>query len=79
MVVVIDRTGTITTLYTEFLNLAALGAQNIARASHVEPDADGHWFAEIREGPRLGPFARRSEAIKAEVDWLTEHRLNAPR
>lgn len=79
MVVVIDPTGTVTTLYTELFNLAALGTQNIARASHVEPDADGHWFAQIFDGPTLGPFARRSEALAAEVAWLTEHRLVPPR
>ena len=79
MVVVIDPTGTVTTLYTELLDLAALGARNIIRASHVEPDVDGNWFADIVEGPRLGPFSRRSEALAAEVDWLTEHRLGVPR
>ena len=75
MVVVIDPTGTVTTLYTELLDLAALGTQSIARASHVEPDAAGHWFANIVDGPRLGPFSRRSEALAAEVAWLTAHRL----
>ncbi len=79
MVVVIDPTGLVTTLYTEVLNLAALGAQNIVRASQVEPDADGQWFAEIIDGPRLGPFARRSDALAAEVAWLTVHRLTLPR
>lgn len=79
MVVVIDPAGTITTLYTELFDLAALGAQSIARASHVEPDATGHWFAEILDGPRLGPFTRRSDALAAEVAWLTEHRLGGVR
>jgi len=79
MVVVIDPTGTVTTLYTELFHLAALGAQNITRASHVEPDADGHWFAHILDGPTLGPFPRRSDALTAEVAWLTEHRLVASR
>lgn len=76
MVIVIDPTGTVTTLYSELFDLAALGHQNIARASHVEPDAAGHWFADIVEGPKLGPFPRRSEALAAEVAWLTAHRLS---
>ena len=67
--------GTLTTLYSEVLDLAALGTARIERASHVEPDAHGQWWAEVIEGPRLGPFPRRSDAIAAEVAWLTEHRL----
>ena len=77
MVVVIDSIGTITTLYSELFDLAALGQQRIARASHVEPDADGNWFAAIIDGPTLGPFSRRSDALAAEVAWLTAHRLAA--
>lgn len=67
--------GTVTTLYSEVLDLAALGTARIERASHVEPDALGCWWADIIDGPRLGPFPRRSDAIAAEVAWLTEHRL----
>ena len=72
---VIDPTGEITTLYQEVLDLAALGVMQIERASHVEPDAHGHWWAEIINGPKLGPFPRRSDALAAEVDWLIRHRL----
>ncbi len=75
MDLLIDSTGDITTLYTEVLDLAALGAVNIERASHVEPDADGRWWDQIIDGPTLGPFPRRSDALAAEVAWLREHRL----
>jgi len=75
MELVVSTTGEVTTLYTELLDLAALGALNIARASQVEPDEQGWWFAHIIDGPTLGPFARRSEALAAEVKWLTENRL----
>lgn len=75
MELVIGPSGEITTIYNEVLNLAALGAQRIERASHVEPDASGRWFAQIIGGPTLGPFDRRSEAIVAEVEWLVAHRL----
>lgn len=71
----VGTSGEITTLYSEVLDLAALGALSIQRASHVEPDEAGQWWAEIVDGPRLGPFERRSEALAAEVAWLTEHRL----
>ena len=75
MDLIVDPNGDVTTLYTELLDLSALGAMNIARASHVEPDESGRWFAQIIDGPTLGPFNRRSEALAAEVAWLTEHRL----
>ncbi|MDP1799462.1 MAG: hypothetical protein Q8K78_18340 [Planctomycetaceae bacterium] len=67
--------GTATAIYGESIDLHALGAVSITRASHVEPDDFGQWFAEIVDGPTLGPFPRRSEALAAEVVWLTEHRL----
>lgn len=75
MDLVIHPDGDVTTLYSELLDLSALGAINIERASHVEPDVTGQWFADIVNGPKLGPFARRSEALAAEVAWLTKHRL----
>ena len=51
----------------------------IARASHVEPDPDGRWQADLRPvgGPVLGPFDRRSEALAAELAWLEAHWLVA--
>lgn len=75
MTLVIDPTGEITTLYQEVLDLAALGSMRIERASHVEPDDGGRWWAEIIDGPKLGPFTLRSEALAAEVEWLVKHRL----
>lgn len=78
MDLIVHPAGDVTTLYSELLDLSALGAMNIARASHVEPDASGQWFADIVNGPKLGPFARRSEALAAEVAWLMEYRLLHP-
>ena len=75
MDLVVRPDGDVTTLYSEQLDLSALGVVIISRASHVEPDESGQWFAEIIDGPKLGPFSRRSEALAAEVAWLTEHRL----
>ncbi len=75
MDLIVDPNGDVTTLYTELMDLSALGAMNITRASHVEPDESGQWYADIVDGPKLGPFTRRSEALAAEVAWLTEHRL----
>lgn len=72
---VIRPDGEVATLYQEVLDLAALGARKIERASHVEPDDQGRWWAQIIEGPQLGPFELRSEALAAEVEWLLKHRL----
>lgn len=76
MTLVINPAGEITTIYQEVLDLAALGSQRIERASHVEPDDLGQWWAQIIDGPKLGPFARRSEALVAEVEWLARNRLS---
>ena len=67
--------GTAKAIYGEEIDLHSLGTTTITRASHVEPNASGLWFADMVDGPQLGPFTRRSEALAAEVAWLTENRL----
>jgi hypothetical protein len=49
----------------EALDLREIGKLRITRASHVEPDAEGYWWAEITPsgGPVLGPFRTRTEAF----------------
>ena len=77
MQLVIDPAGQIRAIYSEEIDLAALGRLDLFRASHVEPDRDGRWHADLRPliGPVLGPFARRGQALAAEVAWLEEHWL----
>lgn len=77
MELVIDQRGTIQCVYAETVDMARLGQVRIARASRVEPDSTGQWYADLAPvgGPRLGPFARRSEALRAEQRWLREHWL----
>jgi len=72
MELVIDTGGTIRCVYSEMIDLAELGKLTIKRASHVEPDASGGWWADMApvHGPRLGPFKVRSEALEAEHGWL---------
>ena len=74
----IDRHGTVRCLYTEAINLAVLGSLSIHRGSHVEPDDQGRWWADLAPvgGPLLGPFDRRSEALAAESRWLEDHELH---
>ena len=77
MQILIDPGGNVRCLYGEAIELATLGPLQIARASHVEPTADGQWLADLSplSGPVLGPFGCRSEALAAEEAWITEHWL----
>jgi hypothetical protein len=77
MTLLVTPDGLVRVIYGEEIALDCLGSPRMFRASHVEPDADGHWHADLRPliGPVLGPFDRRSEALAAEVAWLEEHWL----
>jgi len=72
MELVVDAGGSVRCIYGEELDLRALGKLQITRASHVEPDAEGFWWADMGpvDGPALGPFRSRSEALEAEKMWL---------
>jgi hypothetical protein len=61
-------------LFDEALHLRRIGKVQITRASHVEPDAKGYWWADMGpvDGPVLGPFKNRTEALRAEREWLAE-------
>jgi hypothetical protein len=75
MQLVVDRRGDVHAIYGETIDLAALGGLFIRRASRVEPDAHGNWWADMGPvgGPRLGPFERRSGALAAEMAWLEKN------
>ena len=77
MELVVQPDGDVRCVYDEAINLAALGRVQITRGSHVEPDDDGRWFADLAvvHGPCLGPFERRSDALDAELRWLTANWL----
>ena len=77
MEILIDSTGAARCLYGEAIDLSSLGQLQISRASHVEPNADGQWLADLTplSGPVLGPFTARSDALAAEAAWITAHWL----
>ena len=80
MDLVVEPTGRVRAIYDERIDLATIGAVSIRRASHVEPDDEGRWYADLAPvaGPVLGPFAVRSEALEAERAWLNQHWLIPP-
>lgn len=61
-------------LYSDAIALRELGALDIKRASHVEPDPEkpGYWYADLSPvgGPRLDGFLSRAAALAAEDAWL---------
>lgn len=72
MEMVVDGTGMVRCLYSEEIDLPQFGSPAIRRASYVEPDDQGQWYADLSPvgGPKLGPFDRRTEALAAEREWL---------
>lgn len=73
MIVKITPTGQVQFIWDDRLRkLFDEGEGTITRASHVEPTTDGLWTADLSpvEGPTLGPFDTRKEALAAEISWL---------
>ena len=78
MELVVDAGGDVRCIYDEVLDLREIGTLKITRASHVEPDRDGYWWADMGpvDGPVLGPFRSRTDALVAEREWLLAARLS---
>ena len=78
MQMIVATNGSLRCLYDEAIDLAAIGRLSITRASHVEPDEQGRWLADLSPltGPLLGPFILRSDALEAERAWLEAHWLS---
>lgn len=78
MQMIVNPGGDVCCVYGEAIDLAELGRLTIIRGSHVEPDSEGRWVADLSPvgGPGLGPFARRSDALQAEINWLEQHWLS---
>jgi hypothetical protein len=73
MELVVDAGGGVRCIYDEALDLREIGKLQITRASHVEPHAEGYWWADMGPsgGPVLGPFRSRTKALGAEREWLS--------
>ena len=81
MQLVIEPDGNARCVYDEAIDISCLGQLTVSRGSHVEPDADGQWTADLApvDGPVLGPYSLRSEALAAERQWLEQHWLSTAR
>ena len=77
MVLIIDPQGAVRCVYAESIDLSRLGKLSIRRASHVEPDERGQWWADLSpvDGPVLGPFDHRGAALVEEQQWLESNWL----
>lgn len=77
MDLVVDRCGQVRCIYAESIDLHLMGRPTVVRASHVEPDSEGRWWADLSpvSGPKLGPFRQRTEALAAEYEWLVANWL----
>ena len=81
MQLVITPDGELRCIYAEDIDLRSVGELTIRRASHVEPLPDGRWLADLSpvNGPLLGPFELRYDALAAEQLWLEQHWLSTSR
>ena len=79
MELVVDAGGSVRCIYDEEIDLREIGTLKITRASHVEPDAEGCWWADMGPsgGPVLGPYGSRSEALRAERGWLNAEAITS--
>lgn len=69
----ISKKGDLTYIYDDrLIGLQEHCNARITRASHVEPSQSG-WLADMgpSNGPVLGPFQTRKEALDSEVEWLS--------
>jgi hypothetical protein len=81
LTVKVDVDGTMHFIYSdELVDLLEAGVGMVRRASHVEPVTGGLWGADLSpvDGPMLGPFRTRKEALDAEVAWLKKNYLGVP-
>jgi hypothetical protein len=69
--------GTLKYIYDDsLLPLTKLGQATTKRASHVEPE-NNSWVVDLSpiNGPKLGPFQLREQALQAERAWIHEYKI----
>jgi hypothetical protein len=78
IVISVHEDATMQFIYSDELRgLMDEGDATIKRASHVEPDDDLTWHADMSPvgGPVLSGFPTREAALRAEVEWINDNHL----
>lgn len=72
MNLIVKPGGVIITIYSDAFEYKNLGEPHIRRVSKVEPTQSGLWIADLSlvDGPILGPFEKRCDAIDAELEYV---------
>ena len=81
MELVVGADGAVRCIYDKALDLRALGKLRITRASHVEPDSDGKWWADMGPVgvPVLGPSGRGGRRCWRRGGGCGDRRAERPR
>jgi hypothetical protein len=81
MELVVDADGGVRCIYDEGLDLRALGKLTITRASHVEPNSDGNWWADMAPvgGRFWGPMAAGRKRWLRRGGGYGDRRVERPR
>lgn len=71
------KDGCIKHIYNEDIDLSSIGEQQVKRASVVDPEDNGKWFADLSlsGGQKVTGFDKRSDALKYEINYLEENIL----
>ncbi len=71
----IEPDGNVRMIYNELVDPKCFGQASIQRGSHVEPDLDGHWYADLSptNGPKLGavPFTQPGSRRRGGLAYRT--------
>ena len=73
--IAIDADGIALMIYSdEHADFLRTGKTTVRRVSNVEPAPQGGWTADMSpvDGPVLGPYPLRQQALDAEVEYLKQ-------
>ena len=77
--IAINNDGSLQMIYSdEMREILNEGQGSIRRASHVEPELDNTWSADMSPigGQKLEGFETRESALKAEVEFINQNYLS---
>ena len=72
MQIIVKPTGVFISVYDDAFDYGDFCKPQIRRVSQIEPDDSGGWIADLSpiNGPKLGSFDKRNEAIEAELEYV---------